>query len=86
METNVLNSNIRKNPEVPVEQRRINVTNIPPKSLGERELKDSVLIRKMTTTERDSLIVLDDNPIIFNTTTNKINFYNGSAWEVVTSA
>lgn len=42
----------------------------------------------MTTTARDALGAADKvaGSIIYNTTTNKLNFYNGSAWEVVTSA
>lgn len=50
---------------------------------------------KFTTTERNALTAdadaIADNKIvagdtIYNTTTNKINFWNGAAWEVVTSA
>ena len=85
-EINVLNSSIRKNPEAPIEQRRINVSNIPPKSIGERELKDSVLIRKMTTTERDAIVNPVAGDVIYNSTTAKLNFYTGSAWEEVTSS
>lgn len=41
---------------------------------------------RMTTTQRDAISTPATGLQIFNTTTNKINFYNGSAWEVVTSA
>jgi hypothetical protein len=39
-----------------------------------------------TTTERDALTDLAAGQTIYNSTTNKLNFYNGSAWEAVTSA
>lgn len=38
-----------------------------------------------TTTERDNLTPTA-GLIIFNSTTSKLNFYNGSAWAAVTSA
>lgn len=50
---------------------------------------------KLTTTERNALTVdaaakaannITAGVTIFNSTTNKINFWNGTAWEVVTSA
>ncbi len=39
-----------------------------------------------TTTERDALANLAAGQTIYNSTTNKLNFYSGSAWEAVTSA
>jgi len=39
-----------------------------------------------TTTERDNISGPVAGVMIYNTTTNKLNFYNGSAWEAVTSA
>lgn len=41
---------------------------------------------RMTTTQRDAIVAPPEGLQIHNTTTHKINFYNGSAWEVVTSA
>lgn len=41
---------------------------------------------KLTTAERDALAEVEAGAVIYNTTTNKLNFYNGSAWEAVTSA
>lgn len=38
-----------------------------------------------TTTARDALTAAK-GMLIFNTTTNKVNVYTGSAWEAVTSA
>lgn len=44
-------------------------------------------ITKLTTAERDALTVADwEGSMIYNTTTQKMNFSNGTAWEVVTSA
>jgi hypothetical protein len=42
----------------------------------------------VTTTERDALAGDDlfAGRCVYNETTNKLNFYNGSAWEAVTSA
>ena len=41
---------------------------------------------RMTTTQRDAISTPAAGLIIYNTTTNKLNFYNGSAWEAVTSS
>jgi hypothetical protein len=40
---------------------------------------------RMTTTNRD-LLTPASGLLVFNSSTNKLNFYNGSSWEVVTSA
>lgn len=47
-----------------------------------------LLLPRMTTTERNAIPVSAARKglVIMNTTTNKINVYNGSAWEAVTSA
>lgn len=39
-----------------------------------------------TTTERDALKNPKAGMVIYNSTTSKINFYNGSAWAAITSA
>lgn len=41
---------------------------------------------RMTGTQRDAISSPTAGLIVYNSTTNKLNFYNGSAWEVVTSA
>lgn len=41
---------------------------------------------KYTTTQRDALVGMTSGMTIFNTTTSKLNFYTGAAWEAVTSA
>ncbi|HRG27392.1 MAG TPA: hypothetical protein PLJ00_05855 [Chitinophagales bacterium] len=41
---------------------------------------------RMTTVQRDAISTPPAGLEIYNTTTNKMNFYNGSAWEVITSA
>ena len=41
---------------------------------------------RMTTTQRNAISPAMAGIMIYNTTTNKLNFYNGSAWEAVTSA
>jgi hypothetical protein len=40
----------------------------------------------LTTAERDAVVSPADGLLLFNETTNKLNFYNGSAWEAVTSS
>lgn len=41
---------------------------------------------RMTGTQRDAITSVPTGLIVYNTTTNKINVYTGSAWEAVTSA
>lgn len=41
---------------------------------------------RMTTAQRDAITSVPAGLMIYNTSTNKLNFYNGSAWEAVTSA
>jgi hypothetical protein len=41
---------------------------------------------RMTTTERNAIVTPPAGLMVYNTTTNKLNFYNGTAWEAVTSA
>jgi len=41
---------------------------------------------RMTTAQRDAIATPPAGLMIYNTTTNKLNFYNGTAWEVVTSS
>lgn len=41
---------------------------------------------RMTTTQRDAISSPATGLMIYNTTTNKLNVYTGSAWEAITSA
>lgn len=45
-----------------------------------------LILPKLTTVERDAIGAPIAGWLIYNTTANKLNFYNGAAWEVVTSA
>lgn len=45
-----------------------------------------LILPKLTTVERDAIGAPIAGWLIYNTTANKLNFYNGIAWEVVTSA
>jgi hypothetical protein len=47
--------------------------------------KLAVYPTQYSTTDRDGLVVTK-GLLIYNTTTNKLNFYNGTAWEVITSS
>jgi len=44
------------------------------------------LLPRMTETQRNNISSPSVGLFIFNTTTNKMNFYNGSAWETITSS
>jgi hypothetical protein len=46
----------------------------------------SVVFANMTSTQRDAIAAPEKGLTIFNTTSNKLNVYTGSAWEAVTSA
>jgi hypothetical protein len=41
---------------------------------------------RMTTAQRDAITSVPAGLMIYNTSTNKLNFFNGTAWEAVTSA
>lgn len=41
---------------------------------------------RMTTTQRNLITPVPQGAVIYNTTSNKLNMYNGSTWEAVTSA
>lgn len=41
--------------------------------------------QKVSTAQRDALTSVASGTLVYNTTTNKMNFYNGSTWEEVTS-
>jgi hypothetical protein len=51
-----------------------------------RDTLDVVILPSMTTTVRDAVSSPAGGSLIFNSTTSKLNFYTGSAWEAVTSA
>jgi hypothetical protein len=51
-----------------------------------RDTLDVVILPSMTTTQRNAYASPVGGSLIFNSTTNKLNFYNGTAWEAVTSA
>ena len=59
---------------------------IPKESLN-ANLHSKASLASFTEAERDALAGDDLFPrLILNTTTSKLNFYTGSAWEAVTSA
>jgi len=51
-----------------------------------RDTLDVVILPSMTTAVRDAVSSPAGGSFIFNSTTNKLNFYNGTGWEAVTSA
>jgi hypothetical protein len=48
--------------------------------------KRFMILPKVTTTERNNLTGLESGVFIYNETLNKLQIYNGSAWETVTSS
>ena len=49
-----------------------------------RDTDKAVLLPKLTSTQRGALDSLVSGLLIFNTTTGKLNVYDGSAWKVCT--
>jgi len=45
-----------------------------------------IQLPRYTTAERDAVTEWLVGAIIYNSTTDKLNFYTGSAWEAITSA
>src|SRR4051794_38877264 len=63
----------------------ISTTSITPDASSILELRSSnagFLPPRMTTTERDAINSPATGLVIFNTTTNRLNFYNGSTWQI----
>jgi hypothetical protein len=50
-----------------------------------RDTLDVVILPSMTTTVRDAVSSPAGGSLIFNSQTSKLNFFNGTAWEAVTS-
>lgn len=51
-----------------------------------RELNKGPRFAQVTTSQRNTLTNLYQGLVVFNTTTNKLNLYNGTSWEAITSA
>lgn len=63
----------------------ISSTSITPNSSSILELRSTTLgflPPRMTITERDAIITPATGLVIYNTTTNLLNFYNGSSWQI----
>jgi hypothetical protein len=46
----------------------------------------TVVLQSYTTAAIAALTGMEEGTIVYDSTTNKLNFYNGTDWEVVTSA
>lgn len=67
----------------------ISSTSITPHSSSILELRSTTLgflPPRMTTTERDAIASPANGLVIYNTTTNLLNFYNGSTWQMAGGA
>jgi hypothetical protein len=53
--------------------------------IGGVDSTGTVGVPRVTTTERDALFP-SKGSLVFNTTSNKLNIYNGSSWEEITSS
>jgi hypothetical protein len=64
----------------------INGTPVADTALDIQSTTAALRLPRLSTTTRDGLASPVAGMFIYNSTTNKLNFYNGSAWEAVTSA
>ena len=62
---------------------KIKVNQIENHDANQVELTDPLQIKSYTTTQRDGLSSPQAGWTIYNSTTNKLNQYNGSAWTEV---
>ena len=46
----------------------------------------ALVLPSKTTTQRDAMPNVEAGTIIYNSTTQKVNYWNGSAWAVITSS
>jgi len=60
-------------------------TTVPAAPLDITSTTGGILIPRMTGTQRDAISSPSEGVIIYNLSTHLINFYNGSAWQIVTS-
>ncbi|MDQ6757245.1 MAG: hypothetical protein M3004_09955, partial [Bacteroidota bacterium] len=66
----------------------ISSTSITPDASSILELRSTstgFLPPRMTTTQRDAIVSPATGLLIYNTTTNQLNYYTGSAWQLVSS-
>jgi hypothetical protein len=61
-------------------------TDVPSAILTLSSTTKGLRLPVLTTVQRDAISSPAEGIVIFNTTTNKLNFYTGAAWEAVTSA
>lgn len=61
---------------------KTSITPDPSSILELRSTDGGFLPPRMTTTERDAINAPATGLVIFNTTTNRLNFYNGSTWQI----
>ena len=65
---------------------KIKVNQIEKHDANQVEKTSHLQLKSYTTTQRDALSSPQAGWTVFNSTTNKINQYNGSAWEEVGGA
>ena len=65
---------------------RLKVDNIETRSGNNVSMDNALKLKSYTTSQRDALSSPQAGWTILNSTTGKLNFYTGSAWEAVTSS
>jgi len=64
----------------------LKVNEIRPRTTGASvDFTVPVGLKNYTTTERDALTSLSAGEMIFNTTTSKVEVYNGSSWDAMST-
>ena len=62
----------------------LKVNEIRPRTTGASvDFTEPVGVKNYTTTERDALSSLSAGELIYNSTTSKLEVYNGSSWDAV---
>src|SRR6266446_4001985 len=67
-------------------QMGISNTSITPHASSILELRSTTLgflPPRMTTTERDAIVSPAAGLLVYNTTTNQLNYYNGASWQLI---
>lgn len=63
----------------------LSITSAGAVTFGAAATTGALTLQSVTTTERNALTAVA-GMVVFNSTTSKLNFYTGAAWEAVTSA
>ncbi len=65
---------------------RLKVDNIEARSGNNISMDDPLALKSYTTAQRDALSSPQEGDTVYNNTLHQICFYNGTAWQKITSA